>query len=927
MDYEAKWQAVWAEEKLFEPEADAGKKKFFLTAAFPYPNSPQHIGHGRTYTTTDVYARYMRMQGRNVLFPMGFHVTGTPILAMARRLKEQDNELLEIFEKIYHIPRETALSLSEPVPLVTYFSQEIEQGMKEMGYSIDWRRKFYSFDAHFNKFIQWQFAKLKEKGYLVQGEHPVPWCPKDGNSIGSHDTQGDVDPQLEEVTAIKFAFKDGSILVSTYRPETIYGVTNIWVNSNSKIVLVRNTKTNERYYMAEQAAKVLSYQLPLQIEQPIPVNELLGSNATNPETKEQVPIFQASFVKPSVGTGIVMSVPAHAPLDYLALRDAGLDDRIALKQVLSVEGFGSFPAKELCDEMRIQDQNDAEAENATKEIYKKEAHTGKMVVGKYAGKTGLEAKELVTKSLISSNMAFKFTEISNQPVYCRCGTHVVVKRVSDQWFIDYGNPSWKEQVKSCFSKMRILPQKTIPDYLYTIDWLREKACTRASGLGTCFPFSENQMIEALSDSTIYMAFYTISHILKKENASELNNAFFDYVLLGVNEDLASERMRQLRKEFLYWYPLDSRHSATDLVHNHLTYLIFNHAAVFPPELWPKQIVSNGFVMMEGQKMSKSFGNILPIRAAIKQYGADVVRFLVVSGADLPQDSDFNKTGAEGAAARIRQMLRYAHEAAKEKEKQAPGSFADRWLASKLHSKVKNAPALYESFQMRELSQALFYDAINELSYYQKRAPTPHLREFMEYWALLIAPIMPHASDEIFSVLGTKLYVAEAKFASVSPFPKPDESRINPRLEKAEGLVKGTLEDIRSILTLLKIAKAKSVTLCCASDWKRVIYETVRQKKKADEAIKAIKDGNLVPNERLGNAIALAIVYAKNLNSLDASLPTQAEELEALTDAVKYLENELGGCSVIVAAEEKAQGAAAAKAKNANPMKPSIYIEK
>lgn len=927
MDYEAKWQGKWAEEKLFEPSADPQKKKFFLTAAFPYPNSPQHIGHGRTYTTTDVYARYMRMNGCNVLFPMAFHVTGTPILAMARRLKEGDEELLEIFEKIYGIPRETQAMLSEPVALVTYFSQEIEQGMKEMGYSIDWRRKFFSFDAHFNRFIQWQFAKLKAKGYIKKGEHPVPWCPKDGNTIGAHDTQGDVDPALEQVIAIKFPFKDGFLVVSTYRPETLYGVTNIWVNLNSKHVLARNTKSNERYYMAEQAAKILSYQLPLQIEQPVPVNELLGSHATNPLTKEEVPIFQASFVKASVGTGIVMSVPAHAPLDYLALRDAGLDDRIALKQVLSVEGFGNFPAKEIVEQMLISDQNDAEAEIATKEIYKKEAHTGKMIAGKYAGKTGLEAKELVTTELAQSNLAFKFYEIANSPVYCRCGTHAVVKTVSDQWFIDYGNQEWKKTVKEHFAKMKILPQKSIPDYLYTIDWLKEKACTRATGLGTKFPFSENQMIEALSDSTIYMAFYTLSHILRKEDAPQLDESFFDCILLGTGEDKADEKMKQLRKEFLYWYPLDSRHSATDLVHNHLTYFIFNHAAVFPPEHWPKQIVANGFVMMEGQKMSKSFGNILPLRAAIKQYGADVVRFLVVSGADLPQDSDFNRAGAEGAVSRMKHMLTLATDASKQADGDSSRtSFADRWLASRLHSKIRNAQSLYETFQMRELSQELFYDSVNELSYYLKRAPSPRLREYFECWALLIAPIMPHLAEEIWSLLGAKKYLPDSKFAAIAPFPKPDEKLINPKLEKAEGLVRSTLEDTRSILSLLKVQKAKSIAFCCASDWKRVVYETVRQKKKVDEAISAIKAGSLVPPEKLGDAIRLVAQYSKNQNSLDPMLPTQAEELEALTDAVKYLEGELG-CPVLVFPEEKAEGQVAAKAGKAVPMKPAIYIEK
>jgi leucyl-tRNA synthetase len=162
---EKKWQSIWSNKKVFESDPNELEKKF-ITAAFPYPNSPQHIGHARTYTTADIYARYLRLKGYNVLFPMGFHVTGTPILAMAKRIGAKDEEVLSVFEKIYGISRDEASSLSDPKTLVSHFSKEIEQGMKEMGFSIDWRRKFYSYDEKFNKFIQWQFRRLLQKGFV-----------------------------------------------------------------------------------------------------------------------------------------------------------------------------------------------------------------------------------------------------------------------------------------------------------------------------------------------------------------------------------------------------------------------------------------------------------------------------------------------------------------------------------------------------------------------------------------------------------------------------------------------------------------------------------------------------------------------------------------------------------------------------------------
>ncbi len=116
---EEKWRDRWEEQRIFQADPDFAKKKYFITVAYPYPNSPQHIGHGRTYTLADVHARYMRMKGYNVLFPMAFHYTGTPILAMSRRVASRDKELLEIFDKVYHVPNYAITSFVEPVKIAS----------------------------------------------------------------------------------------------------------------------------------------------------------------------------------------------------------------------------------------------------------------------------------------------------------------------------------------------------------------------------------------------------------------------------------------------------------------------------------------------------------------------------------------------------------------------------------------------------------------------------------------------------------------------------------------------------------------------------------------------------------------------------------------------------------------------------------------
>ncbi|MCX8198077.1 MAG: leucine--tRNA ligase [Candidatus Micrarchaeota archaeon] len=915
-EIEAKWQKRWEDAGIFQPQI-GNREKFYLTAAFPYPNSPQHIGHGRTYTTTDIYARYMRMKGKNVLFPMGFHVTGTPVLAMAKRIADKDKEVLEIFEKIYKIPKEVSEGLTDPRKLVTYFSHEIEAGMKEMGYSIDWRRKFYSYDPQFNRFIHWQFAKLNQAGYIKKGEHPVPWCPVGNTAVGAHDTRGDIDPQIEEISGILFPFLDGFLVCATYRPETIYGVTNIWVNP--KATYVKAASGGRILYVSKECLPSLSMQIEIEPKGEVNPDEMMKHKAKNPITQEEIPILPATFVNPGHGTGVVMSVPAHAPYDYLAIRDAGLEGKIRFIQVLRLDGFGEHPAKEMCEKMGVRDQNDPKAELATAEIYKKEAHTGVMVAGEFAGMRGVEAKERVKEKMIAEGMALSLYEISNGPIYSRFGGLVGVKIVKDQWFIDYANAEWKSKTHSHLSSMRILPEKTRKDYEYTIGWLKQKACTRSHGLGTSFPFDQTKMIEALSDSTIYMAFYTIAHIAMRMEPEKLTDELFDYVFLGKEPKAKLPPEAELmRREFLYWYPLDSRHSATDLIHNHLTYFIFNHTAIFWKEHWPKQIVTNGFVLMDGKKMSKSMGNIMPIRQAIREFGADAVRFMVVSGADLSSDTDFNRPAAEGIVSRMRLMMGVMERHACSKDDGEKDS-ADRWILSRIHRRAIRAPQMYENFQLRELALELFYETFNDVQWYLKRAKKPKLREFFEVWVPLVAPFLPHFAEEMWEKLGKKHYVDDAPFAVAARMPDGDAAKVDDELEEAEEYLLKVKEDIQSIMKLLKIKNIGKIELFVASGWKRKLRSIASEEKKFDAAMKrAMDDPEIKAHAK--DAARVLQSYMKNIGALGKTMDEKFE-LEALKSATKLLSEEFGA-QVIVAEESKS---GSPKASYALPGKPSILI--
>lgn len=384
-----KWRKKWSEGRIFESETQPNMKKFFLTVAYPYPNSPQHVGHGRTYTLADVHARYKRMKGYNVLFPMGFHYTGTPIVSMSQRIKSNDLELIETFEQIYKIPDGVISSFKEPKKIADFFHEEIKQGMNEMGYSIDWRREFTTIDTAYSKFISWQFRNLRKKGLIVQGSHPVGWCPHDQNPVSQHDTIGDIEPELIEYVLVKFKFEEQYIIpTATLRPETIFGVTNLWINPNIKYVIA--LVNNEKWIITKDAAKKLEFlNLNVSIISEIHGSDLIGKSVYDQLRKQHIPVFPASFVDPDNGTGIVMSVPAHSPYDYQALIDLRKDSDTLTKYDITVNivpitvihtdtfpSIGLSPAEFIVTSYSITNQNDPKLEEATNKLYSDEFRNG-----------------------------------------------------------------------------------------------------------------------------------------------------------------------------------------------------------------------------------------------------------------------------------------------------------------------------------------------------------------------------------------------------------------------------------------------------------------------------------------------------------------------------------------------------------------------
>jgi len=842
-----KWQKKWSENNDHETDSN-NKEKKFITVAYPYPNSPQHIGHGRTYTIADVHSRYLRMKGFNVLFPMGFHYTGTPILGMAKRVEANDVELIEGFKTLYNVPEDKIKEFVEPVKIADYFHEEIKSGMIEMGYSIDWRREFTTIDPAYQKFIEWQFRNLKEKNLIVQGSHPVGWCPKDQNPVSQHDTLGDVEPDFTEYIVIKFDLNGVKIPVATLRPETLFGVTNIWINPQ---VMYQKIKVNDEIWITspECARKLEFLEKKIEVIEDILGSDFVGQSVKAPHSSDSVLILPASFVKSDNGTGIVMSVPAHAPFDYQALLDSksGKNKSInndLLKNIQSIEpisminteGLGNIPAKDIVEKMGISHQDDPKLEEATKEIYSKEFYDGILAnnTKQFAGKKISEAKDEIKEWITKIGSADILLELTNSPVKCRCGTECVVKLLSNQWFLDYSNKDWKQKAHSCFEGMNILPNEIRSEFDKVLDWLRERACARQHGLGTKIPWDKEWLVESLADSVIYMAFYIISkYVNKKEiNGNDLTDEFFDYVFYGKKDsgeiankiNITKEKLKEIRNEFLYFYPVDSRHSGRDLVPNHLTFFVLNHVALFPEENWPQEIVVNGSVLMAGKKMSKSMGNIIPLRDAVRKHGADPIRLTILISAELLQDADFNVEAINGIKNKLESMY---ENSTKTKAEEIPElEPEDKWILSMLQNLALNVSQSMDKIRLREALHHILYDFDSKLQWYLKRTKSKQrtnisgiLHKILSSRVLMLSPFAPHIAEEIWEKLGN------LELASKSAWPSSIGIEIDSKSIQTETLLKSIIDDINNILKVTKISP-KKITVYTAEQWKSKAYNSI-----------------------------------------------------------------------------------------------------
>ena len=357
-----------------------------------------------------------------------------------------------------------------------------------------------------------------------------------------------------------------------------------------------------------------------------------------------------------------------------------------------------------------------------------------------------------------------------------------------------------------------------------LDWLNQWACARSYGLGSKLPWDPSVMVESLSDSTIYMSYFTIANLLHTEmwgatpgplglKPEQMTDEVWDYVLGSgpLPDSIPEEAAATLKYHFQYFYPLNVRSSGKDLINNHLTFCIYIHSALFPEKHWPQSMRCNGHLMLNGKKMSKSTGNFLTMKEATKKYGADAMRLSLADAGDDITDANFEETIANAAILRLHTACLWAEEMKAELGmRTGPYNAFDMGFKAEMDALSIQAYDHFDTMEYKSALKAGLYDFENARNWYrticnpQNGGPGMH-RDLVMEWirtnALLIAPFTPHFSEHVVQTI-----VGESSSVQSILFPRP--SNVDPAVLQQQDYMRGVVDTMRAAELAMRKGKGK-----------------------------------------------------------------------------------------------------------------------
>lgn len=760
-DIEKKWQGYWEENKTFRTPDETEKPKFYALDMFPYPSGAGlHVGHPEGYTATDILSRMKRMQGYNVLHPMGWDAFGLPAEQYALDTGNSPAEFTE--------------------HNINTFRNQI----KSLGFSYDWDREVNTTDPNYYKWTQWIFLKLFEKGLAYVDEVPVNWCPAlgtvlaneeiiDGKSErGGHPVERRPmrqwmlkitaygDRLLEDLDELDWPESlkdmqrnwigrsegaevhfnidgtDEKFTVFTTRPDTLFGATYCVLAPEHALVAEITT--------AEQKEAVEAYINAVKMKSDLERTELAkektgvftGAYAVNPVNGEKLPIWIADYVLATYGTGAVMAVPAHDERDY------------------EFASVFNLPMKEV-----------VKGGDITKEVY-----TGDGAHVNSAFLDGLNKEEAIAKMI-------EWLEVTS------AGNQKVTYRLRDWLFSRqryWGEPipviHWED------GTMTAVKEEELPLVLPKTENIRP------SGTGESPLANIEEWVNVVDPET------------GKKGRRETNTMpqwagscwyYLRYIDPNNSEALVDpEKVKQ-------WLPVDIYIGGAEHAVLHLLYARFWHKVLYDIGVVPtkepfQQLFNQGMILGENnEKMSKSKGNVVNPDDIVASHGADTLRLYEMFMGPLDASIAWSENGLDGARRfldRVWRLFVQDNGELSEKITDAP----NKELEKAYHQTVKKVTEDYAELRFNTaISQMMVF--IND-AYKAETLP----KEYVEGFVKMIAPVAPHIGEELWSKLG---YNETITYAS---WPTFDESKL---VEDEVEIVVQVMGKVRAKLTMSKDASA------------------------------------------------------------------------------------------------------------------------
>ncbi len=717
---ETEVQQRWEAQQTFKVTEDPTREKFYCLSMFPYPSGRLHMGHVRNYTIGDVISRYQRMQGKNVLQPMGWDAFG--------------------------LPAENA-AIKNNVPPANWTRENIaymKGQLKRLGFGYDWNREVATCDVDYYRWEQWFFTRLYEKGLVYKKTSAVNWDPVDQTVLANEqviDGRGwrsgalverrEIPQWFIKITAyaeelltgldvldgwpdavktmqrnwigrsegleIHFKLGEENLTIFTTRPDTLMGVTYMAVAAEHPVALKAAETNPELAQFIEECKQTGTAEANLETMEK--KGMATGLSASHPITGEPVPIWVANFVLMGYGTGAVMSVPAHDQRDFEFAQKYGLP----LKQVILPNG-----EKECAAQLE-------------------EALTEKGVLTNSGDFDGLTSEDA-------------FIAIAEYAEANELGQRLVNFRLRD-WGVS------RQRYWGCPIPMLETEEGTQP--------------VAAADLPVRLP-EDVEITGAGSPLKKDPAFYQVSDNVQRETDTfdtfmESSWYYARYTCPDSDQAMLDERAR-------YWLPVDQYIGGIEHAILHLLYARFFHRLLRDEGLVTgdepfTRLLTQGMVLKDGAKMSKSKGNTVDPQALIEQYGADTVRLFIMFAAPPEHSLEWSDSGVDGASRFLKRLWKQVHTLMEQ------GSIPKQLDVAKLSSEEKTLRRqVHEAIQKvsddvgrRYTFNTAIAACMELLNNIGKASDSPMMRavikEGLEATVLMLSPVVPHITQRLWEVLG------------------------------------------------------------------------------------------------------------------------------------------------------------------------------